>query len=160
MHTPDELQRKFWDSLGSDRTMMLGLEDQQEHFRPMTAQVEDGQSPIWFFTTKDNELVQGLGVRNRGIATYASKGHDLFATVHGILTLDTDRYTVDRLWSPFVAAWYEGGRGDPNLALLRFEPDDAQIWLNESGLLAGVKLLLGSDPKKDVAGNVAKVQLS
>jgi general stress protein 26 len=160
VHTTDELQQKFWDSLGSDRTVMLGREEERGTLRPMTAQIEDGQAPIWFFTTKDNELVSGLGSRNRGLLTYASKGHDLFATVHGILTLDTDRYTVDRLWSPFVAAWYEGGRGDPNLALLRFEPDDAQIWLNESGLLAGVKMLLGADPKKDLAGNVAKVQLS
>lgn len=160
MHTPDELQRKFWDSLGADRTVMLGLEEERPRLRPMTAQVEDGQAPIWFFTTKDNELVQGLGERNRGLVSYASKGHDLFAVVHGILTLDTDRYTIDRLWSPFVAAWYEGGKGDPKLALLRFEPDDAQIWLSESGLLAGVRLLLGGDPKKDLAGNVAKVRLS
>jgi general stress protein 26 len=114
MHTPDELQRKFWDSLGADRTVMLGLEEERPQLRPMTAQVEDGQAPIWFFTTKDN----------------------------------------------FVAAWYEGGKGDPKLALLRFEPDDAQIWLSESGLLAGARLLLGGDPKKDLAGNVAKVRLS
>ena len=160
MATPDELQAKFWDSLASDRTIMLGLADERGHMRPMTAQVEDGQSSIWFFTSKDNELVRGLGSRNRGVAAYASKGHELFATLEGSLTLDDDRHTIDRLWNTFVAAWYEGGRTDPKLALLRFDPDDAQIWQNESGLLAGVKLLLGRDPKKEFAANVAKLRLS
>ena len=52
--------------------------------------VRDEHSPIWFFTAKDNEIVQKLGHgRTRAIATFASKGHDLFATVHGTLTSTT-----------------------------------------------------------------------
>jgi general stress protein 26 len=102
-------------------------------------------------------LAAGRG--HRAIATFASKGHDLFATVHGNLTVDNDRAVIDRLWNPFVAAWYEGGKDDPQLALLRFDPDSAEIWLDGSSLLAGLKMLLGSDPKKDYADNVAKVSL-
>lgn len=159
MPTPDELEMKFWDSLSSDRTMMVGRDEEDGHTRPMTAQFEHERSSIWFFTTKDNELVRGLGSRNSAVATYVSKGHDLFATLHGSLTVDMDRNTVDRLWNRFVAAWYEGGKNDPKLALLRFDPGEAQIWLNDSSVLAGVKLLLGADPKKEFAGKVAKVRL-
>ena len=42
------------------------------------------------------------------------------------------------LWNPFVAAWYKGGKSDPALALLRFDPQQAQIWLNENSLFTGV----------------------
>ena len=66
---------------------------------------------------------------------------------------------VDKLWNPFVAAWFEGGKDDPNLQLLRFEPERAQIWLNGSSLLAGMKMLLGADPKKEYADKVAEVSL-
>ena len=38
-------------------------------------------------------------------------------------------------------------------------PDRVQVWLNDSGVLAGVKLLLGRDPKKEYAGKVADVNL-
>ena len=42
----------------------------------------------------------------------------------------------------------------------RFDPKDAEIWLDGSSLLAGLKVLFGSDPKEDYAGNVAKVSLA
>ena len=67
---------------------------------------------------------------------------------------------IDRLWNKWVAAWFEGGKTDPKLLLLRFDLDRAQIWLNENNLLAGVKMLLGSDPKKDYADKTAEVRLN
>jgi general stress protein 26 len=65
-----------------------------------------------------------------------------------------------RLWNPSVAAWFEGGKEDPKLRLLSFQPGHAQIWLNENSLFAGVKMLLGSDPKEDYKDKVAEINLS
>ena len=90
---------------------------------------------------------------------FAAKGHDLFASVNGRLTIDNNRATIERLWNPFVAAWFEGGKSDPKLRLLRFEPGNAQVWLNENSLFAGVKMLLGSDPKEDFKDKVAEMDL-
>ena len=156
-----ELKEEFWDALKSDMTMMLGLVGVEEsHTRPMTAQMmDDEKGPIWFFTATDNSIVQNLKRDSRAIATFVSKGHDLFATVHGSIGLDTDPENVDRLWNPFVAAWYEGGKDDPELRLLRFDAENAEIWLNENSLFAGLKMLLGSDPKEDYKDKVAQVKL-
>ena len=163
MPTPQELEAKLWKALESDRTVMLGLDGAEDgHTRPMTAQAEGERSPIWFFTAKDNSLVQTLGrggSGDRAIATFASKGHDLFATFHGRLSVDTDRAVVDRLWNRFVAAWYPKGKDDPSLALLRLDAERAEIWLDGSSLVAGAKLLLGIDPKKDYKDKVAEVSL-
>jgi general stress protein 26 len=161
MPTPRELEARFWKVLKSDMTMMLGLDGVEDgHARPMTAQIDDARSPIWFFTVKENAIVQNLGKSNRAIATFTSKGHDLFATVHGSVSLDRDRATIDLLWNRFVAAWYEGGKDDPRLALLRLDAERAEIWLDASSLLAGIKLLLGADPKAEYKDNVAKVALT
>src|SRR5687767_10224732 len=161
MHTPQELEAKFWKALSSDMTMMLGLDGAEDgHTRPMTAQFEDDRSPIWFFTATDNALVQAVGASGgRAVATFASKGHDLFATVHGTLSLDNDKATIDRLWNPFVAAWFEGGKQDPKLALLRLDAERAEIWLDDSSFLAGIKMLLGADPKEEYRDQVAEVRL-
>jgi general stress protein 26 len=161
MPTPQELERKFWKALKSDMTMMLGLDGVEDgHARPMTAQLEyENHGPIWFFTVKDNTLVQKLGKGNRAIATFASKGHDLFATIHGTVHLDNDRAVIDRLWNRFVAAWYKGGKDDPKLALLRLDPERAEIWGDASSFVAGIKLLLGIDPKQDYKDKVAEVSL-
>ncbi|HEY0332162.1 MAG TPA: pyridoxamine 5'-phosphate oxidase family protein [Stenotrophomonas sp.] len=161
MADESELREKFWKTLKSDRTVMLGVDGSEDgHSRPMTAMIEgDEGGPIWFFTARDNALVSLLqGTNRRAIATLAGKGHDLFASIAGDLREQTDRAIVDRLWNPFIAAWYEG-KDDPKLVLLRLDPDHAQVWLNASSLLAGAKLLLGADPKKDYQDKVGDVAL-
>ena len=160
MHTAQELEQKLWKAIHSDRTLMLGLDGVEDgHARPMTAQIEGDKGPLWFFTAKDSALVQKLSEGHRAFAAFSSKGHDLFASIKGNLSLSTDRAVIDRLWNPFVAAWYEGGKDDPKLALLRLDAEHAEIWLNASSLVAGVKMLLGADPKKEYKDNVANVDL-
>ncbi len=160
MTTPEQLEEKFWKALKSDRTAMLGLVGSEGgHTRPMTAQFETPRGPIWFFGSRDSAMVQNLGAAQRATMAFSSKGHDLFASVEGSIRLDNDPATIDRLWNPFVAAWYEGGKDDPKLALLRFEAEHAEIWLNESSMFAGVKMLLGIDPKEDYRDKVAEIDL-
>jgi general stress protein 26 len=170
-----EIKRKFWKALKSDRTMFLGLaEGEDGHARPMTAQVEgdpedgDAAGPIWFFTSTDHALYQQIGqgpaLRNlgggssRAMAHFASKGHDVWATVHGNLSVTQDRATIERLWNPFVAAWYDG-KDDPKIALIRLDAEEAQIWIDASNIVAGIKMLIGMDPKEDYKDKVAEVRL-
>jgi len=158
-----EIEAKFWKAVRSDRTMMLGLPGVENgHSQPMTAQL-DGKAergPIWFFASKDADFVTAMGPSHRAVAHFVSKGHDLFASVDGEIFADNDRAVIDRLWNPMVAAWYEGGKADPKLQLLRFDPKDGQVWLNAHSLVAGIKMLLGRDPKQDAKDNVAALELS
>jgi general stress protein 26 len=164
MSTDAEIEARFWKALRSDMTVMLGLVGRDEgHAQPMTAQLdegEEGRGPIWFFTAKDVDLVQALGQGAPASLQFVAKGHDLFASVEGQLTPHNDRAMIDRLWNRFVAAWYEEGKDDPKLQLLRFDPDRAQIWLNANSMVAGIKMLLGVDPKKDYQDKVAEVDLA
>ena len=160
MAKSDDLVQKFWEALKSDMTLMLGVDGLEGgHTRPMTAQLEyEDRGPIWFFTSTENALVHHVSTPRRAIAAFSAKGHSLFASIGGELSLDTDPAVVERLWNPFVAAWYEG-KNDPKLALLRLDPDEGEVWLNENNLFAGVKMLMGIDPKKDYQDKVAKVDL-
>ena len=162
MPTKQEIEEKFWTALKSDMTMMLGLDGVEDgHARPMTAQLDGERGPMWFFTAKDNAIAQKIasGKGNRAIATFVDKSHDIFATIHGSLVIDNDRATVDKLWNRYVAAWFEGGKDDPKLALVRLDPELAEIWVDASSLVAGMKILLGVDPKKDYRDKVAEVDL-
>lgn len=114
MPTDAEIEARFWKSLRSDMTVMLGLvggEDGQA--QPMTAQLEEGQEdggPIWFFTAKEVDLVQALGSGGPAMLHFVAKGHDLFASVEGRLTPDNDRAMIDRLWNRFVGPGSRGAR--------------------------------------------------
>ncbi len=161
MPSDADIEARFWKELKASPVVMLGLDSTRDsHIRPMTAHLAEATSgPLWFFTAKDNGLVQTLKESHRAIATYVSKGHDLFASIHGDLQLDNDRATIDRLWNNQVAAWFEHGRDDPKLALLRLDTEKAEIWLGETMIGAAITRLLGRDPKEVNRDKVAKVTL-
>lgn len=158
-----EITGKFWKALWSDRTVMLGLiGDEEGRVQPMTAVMESEQhtGPIWFFVARSAELAKAVGDGKRAVLHFAAMRHDVFATVRGTLAPDDEPVTIDRLWDPLVASWFEGGRDDPELLLLRFDPEQAQIWLNENSLFSEIRLLLGRDPKTGQNEKVTEVELA
>jgi len=158
-----EIEAKFWKALSDDRVVMLGLAGDDGHEQPMSAQTlhdENARGPIWFFTSNETDLARALGDSHRATINFSSKNHHLFASLQGELTVNNDRAIIDRLWNRFVAAWFQGGKDDPKLHLIRFDAEHAQVWLNETSLMAGVKLLMGRDPKQDYRDKVADIRLS
>ena len=153
-----ELREKFWKHLDSDRTVMLCADGVPP--RPMTAMREDESGPIWFFTSIETEMGQASekGRALSAVMMLTSKNHELFASAVGQLKQDNDRTVIDALWNPFIAAWFSG-KDDPKLRLLRFEPEQAEVWENANSLFAGIKLLLGVDPKKDFKDQAKKIAL-
>jgi len=161
MPTPNELKTDFWSALKSDKTVMLGLAGVEHgHTRPMTARIEGDTGPIWFFGDRDTELVKSLDRSQSAVFSFSAKDHDLFAAVDGVLQVDMNRAVIDRLWNSAIAAWYKGGKDDPRLALLRFDPGQAEIWQSESSLFAGVKALLGVESQTNRDGKKAEVSLA
>jgi general stress protein 26 len=159
MSTSEELEQKLWSSMGSHPVLMLGVLGEPSGPRPMTARVEMPRGPLWFFSVKDSGLFQHLADSQHAVATYVSKAQDVFASLEGLLILDNDPAAIDRLWNPFVAAWYEGGKEDPRLALMRFEPAHIHIWLDDSSLVTDLKILMGADPKRRFADHETTIRL-
>jgi general stress protein 26 len=143
---------------------MLGVEGERDGAtQPMTAVFEDQDCEagvLWIFTAKDHDLTRAMGQSDRGMASYASKGHDLFASLRGTLQITDDRATVDRLWNPVIAQWYDG-KDDPKLALVRFDVEDAKIWLSdmEGFLKPALNKLLGRKPEAGMKEKVGEVAL-
>ncbi|MCK0167910.1 pyridoxamine 5'-phosphate oxidase family protein [Jannaschia sp. S6380] len=159
MTAPDKIEAKFWKALRSDMTVFLGCDG--AYPRPMTAQVDGDENtgPLWFFTSVETDLGRILSGSNRpGTMTFVSKGHDMWASASGTMTLDNDPEVIDRLWNPFVAAWFEG-KDDPKMRLIRFDAKEAELWEDGSSLVAGIKMLMGSDPKEDFQDKTAHVRL-
>ena len=72
-------------------------------------------------------IVEALAQGRRAIATFADKG-ELYASIQGRLSVTDDRQTIERLWNPGAAAWFEGGMDDPKVRLLRLDAENAEIW--------------------------------
>jgi len=170
--TPEvTLRKKFWKELDDSPFIMLGLKGvEDDRTRPMTAQIdvpEDGDKDdggqIYFFASKTDGVGQAVKDRSRAVATFSGKGHGLFAHIHGTLVPSDDKSVIERLWNPFVASWYRDGKDDPNLQLLRFDTDSADVWEATPGATlkaAALKTLFNVDPGKEhSAEHQAKVQI-
>ncbi len=157
-----EMEEQFWGALEDSPFVMLGLDHARDSaMQPMTARFEDQDRErgcVWFFTAKDHDLTRALGQDNRAVASFVGKGHDIFASLRGRLVLDNSRAEIARLWNAIVAEWYDG-KDDPKMALLRFELDDAKIWLSDLGgfLKPAVNKLFGRKPEAGMKDKVAEV---
>ena len=161
MANETEIRDRFWKELKSERTIMLGIDGEPGGgMQPMTALIEeDDGGPLWIFTSKESDLARAIGGGKPAHATFTGRRHDLFANVTGRLSIDNNRTVIDRLWNPWVAAWFEDGKDDPKLCLLRFDAEHAKIWLNATPLGAAIEWLLRRDPKESYKDKVAEVAL-
>jgi general stress protein 26 len=159
-----EIEEKFWEALKDSPFIMLGIEGARDGAtQPMTVQFEDRDREsgvLWIFTANDHDFTRAMGQSNRAIGSYSAKDHGLFANLRGTLEIVNDRATIDRLWNPIVAEWYEG-KDDPKMALVRFDVDDAKIWLStvKGFVTPAINKLLGRKPEAGMKEHVAEVSL-
>ncbi|MGH6908734.1 MAG: pyridoxamine 5'-phosphate oxidase family protein [Phenylobacterium sp.] len=123
-----DVKKRLWKAIGERHgTGMLGMMDSGHHFQPMTAFVEEEARQIWFFTRKETDLAQAA---TGGLAMFVIQTGDLQACLGGRLSAAFDRTRMDKYWNSVVAAWYPGGKDDPNLTMLRLDLEDAEVWIS------------------------------
>jgi general stress protein 26 len=137
--TPQQVAETFLAKLKDSPFVMIGLKS-GGHSEPLTAQLDDSQpNTLFFFTGRDNRIAGG----GAAMAQFVGEGHDFFACMAGTVAIDNDRAQIDALWNTQVEAWFPGGKQDPNLTLLRFDIDSAELWETDVSLTGRVKMLLG-----------------
>jgi general stress protein 26 len=128
---PAAVEGRLWEEIERHQTGMLGLVGGSAHFQPMTAFVDRDAERIWFFTRADTDLARQIAAGHPAMFVFQQR--DLQACIGGELTLSHDRARMDKYWNAVVAAWYPGGKDDPNLTLIRMQCADAQVWISEGG---------------------------
>jgi general stress protein 26 len=161
--TAADAEQAFWDHLEKSNTGMLGLDRPGYHSQPMTAFREEETGTIWFFSRDDTDLARDVaGAGQSAMFTYGSKDQEVWACIHGALSVSPrDPARIDKYWNPVLAAWYPDGKEDPHLTLLRFDADDGRIWVSDGGFLKFAFEIAKANISKTLpdAGGVADVNL-
>ncbi len=126
----------LWKELDKLHAGMLGVEGSGQHLQPMAHHADREGRRIWFLTKRDTDLVQALHPGAKAHFTIVSKAQDFHACMSGLLSVRDDRAMLDRIWSPVSAAWYPGGKDDPDLAMLALDLSSAAIWASTANTLA------------------------
>ena len=153
-YSEDELRDMLWDELKGRSFAFVGRVDDASGDVPMTLHAdEDSRNAVWIFTKQSNDISVG----GTAMARIMSRKQDFFARLDGLLVEEHDERIIDHFWSPQIAAWYEGGRDDPELCVMRLEIGAAEIWVGEMSPLSVARMLLGRNVERDMQGKHATV---
>ncbi len=123
------------------RVGMLGVEGSSQHMQPMTHFTDWDTNTLYFITSSDTDLVRAVGLGGRAHYCVVGKDQDFHACLAGTLEQVEDQAKLDELWSPVAGAWFEKGREDPKVTLLRLTLADASVWgSTESSLRFGFEI--------------------
>ena len=128
--------------------------------RPMAARLARRENAIYFLTNADSGKVEEVH-QNRSVclAFVDSKAKD-YVSITGLAATLNDRAKIRELWSfPDKAFWRDAS--DPEIRILRVEPETAEYWRSSGDLINAVRIVmasLGSAPPK--LGDNEKVGLS
>ncbi|MDP5031568.1 MAG: pyridoxamine 5'-phosphate oxidase family protein [Paraglaciecola sp.] len=150
----NELKKELWDNITEQGFVMVGLSQTDQHSEPMHAHVDKSKPhSLWIYTTKDNRVATG----GKSMIQFVSKGHDLFACMLGQLSEESDTSLIDKFWSSGVEAWYENGKEDDSLLMMRFDLNNAEIWTQDASITGKIKLATGATVEPEDLGEHAVV---
>lgn len=132
-------QQNFLELLRSfDQAMMITHGSESGlHARPMSIAATDPDGSIWFITGADTAKVYELQQDRTLLAVMQNSSKAL--SVGGKGEISRDRAKIHQVWKETFRAWFEG-KDDPNIALIRLNPMEAEYWDNSG--LKGVKYAL------------------
>lgn len=117
------------------KTAMLTTVDTNGEMRsrPMSTTEIQNDGVLWFFTYADSPKTQEIDHDGHVNISYVGK-NETYVSVSGKAATIRDRNKIEELWNPILDAWFEKGKDDPNISLIRVEPHMAEFWDSPSGL--------------------------
>jgi general stress protein 26 len=119
---------QLFKELGRAHAGMLGLVGSPEALQPMHHQIDEEGRRLYFFTKSNTDLVRSTGDGAEAHFVLVGKDHDYHASLTGRLTTTRSREVIDRFWNAVAAAWFAGGKEDPELIVLEFTPESGVVW--------------------------------
>jgi general stress protein 26 len=122
--------------------MLTTMTENGKHVsRPMAVQDVEFDGDLWFFTYADSDLVEQIGVHPQVNVAFSDQKHNNWISVSGAAQRVEDRAQAERLWNPFLKAWFPDGLETPNLTLVKVHAETAEYW--EAAHSSKVVTLLG-----------------
>ena len=105
--------------------------------RPMTVQRVDDKGNLWFISGIDTHKDQELSRSPEVTLYFQSSEHSEYLEIHGRASVSQDKEKIDELWHPRFDAWFDGGKEDPRVSVIRVEPVEGHYWDSEHSSVSG-----------------------
>ncbi|TCS62344.1 pyridoxamine 5'-phosphate oxidase family protein [Primorskyibacter sedentarius] len=126
-----DLKADFWKRIDDVQAGMLSVEGGRAV--PMSPMAERDENAIWFITARGTDAATAAETGSKVSLQVADPKANLYANVQGQLQAVNDPAKLDELWNAVVAAWFEDGRDDDKIRLVRMTPATAEVWATDGG---------------------------
>jgi general stress protein 26 len=96
--------------------------------RPMWVQEADSTGTLWFFTSRNSELMREIRENPHVNVTFSSPEKNKYLSTSGLGYEVYDQSKMQELWDPSLKAWYKEGLETPGIVLLKIEMRDTEYW--------------------------------
>jgi general stress protein 26 len=102
--------------------------DNVSNCRPMSPQKTDNDGNLWFFSDKTSEKNKEIEQDNHVQLFFSSPSKNSYLVINGTAEIIFDRQKTEELWSPLMKTWFEEGKDDPKISILKVRPENAYYW--------------------------------
>ena len=111
------------------------------HSCPMnTTETSIGAKEIWFIGHKPSETVDNIKQNPEVNLAYVTQESDKYLSISGTAELVEDEEKLNELWSVIYNAYFEKGKEDPKVQLIKVVPHGAEYWANGNAITSAVKM--------------------
>ncbi len=97
--------------------------------RPMSAYLSESDNFIWFFSQKDSNKNSEIASDNYIQLYFSDIGKSTYFSIAGTAQIVlNDKNKIEALWNPFLKTWFQDGKDDANLSLIKVTPDTGYYW--------------------------------
>lgn len=129
--------------------------------RPMALQEVDDQGKLWFISSKESNKNSEIEKDNRVTLYFQNNGAYEFLVVSGRAAIHTDKSIIEKYWTPFANAWFDG-KDDPRVTVISVDPIDSDYWDTKDGkIISFIKMSFNAitGSKSDDAGVEGKLKI-
>jgi len=112
--------------------------------RPMSAQQVDDNGNIWFLSDKDSLKNMEIEDDENVQLLFSGSSHSDFLSLYGKATVLYDKEKIKELWEPIVKTWFQEGKDDPSISVIRVEPSEGYYWDTKHGKIVALAKMLTS----------------
>lgn len=98
------------------------------HAVPMSTQEVDEQGNIWFLFSSESETFNHLQEDKTICLLYSNPKDYNFLSIHADTEISQDKSRIEKYWNPMVEGWFEKGKEDPRIRILKVKPTEAHYW--------------------------------
>ncbi|AWI24592.1 pyridoxamine 5'-phosphate oxidase family protein [Flavobacterium pallidum] len=132
--------------------------------RPMSVLEVDESGNLWFMSSSESNKNFEILADNRVQLFFSKSADNEYLSVFGTATIFSDRAHIEEVWTPIAKAWFEEGKDDPKVRVIKVTPSDAYYWDTKDGkLIALLKWATAAaglkDAKSDDGGIEGKINI-